>query len=274
MFGIFIKREEEPMPDFDEIEIEKIVLGKPNVRKIDVDLEIDELARSIEEQGLLQPIIVHKLGDEFELIAGQRRLTALIKLGRPTIPAMIVDTSDKNTMMLISLIENVQRVDIDDRDRAAAIEQLVDANNGDYAAVAKVLGKSEQTIRGWSGYHGVPEELKKMKDQGLLDREAATSLTRMLGPDKAVDVAKEMVKLPKRKHKKALYGLRKYTAVEPEEAISLATKDPKDKHVTIRFMASLMAALERAAGARGETTDQTVQYIVREWLEKRHYLQS
>ena len=72
------------MAQFDEIEIEKITLGAPNVRKIDVDLEIDELARSIEEQGLLQPVILHKTNGNYELIAGQRRLTALIKLGRKT----------------------------------------------------------------------------------------------------------------------------------------------------------------------------------------------
>ena len=102
------------MQQFADIDIEKITLGEPNVRKTDTDLGLDELARSIEEQGLLQPVIVRKLGDEFELIAGQRRLVALIRLGRHTIPAMIVDTSNPTTLMLISLIENVQRVDIDD----------------------------------------------------------------------------------------------------------------------------------------------------------------
>jgi len=55
------------MPQFAEIDIEKITLGEPNVRKTDADLGIDELARSIEQQGLLQPIIVRKLGNEFEL---------------------------------------------------------------------------------------------------------------------------------------------------------------------------------------------------------------
>ena len=94
------------MPKFDEIDIEKIILGEPNVRKIDVDLGIDDLARSIKEQGLLQPVIVRKLEDGFELIAGQRRLSALTKLKETKVPAMIVDTADPNTMMLISLIEN------------------------------------------------------------------------------------------------------------------------------------------------------------------------
>ena len=98
------------------------------------------------EEGLLQPIIVHKLNGDYELIAGQRRLTALNKLGRKTVPSMIVETSDPGTMMLISLIENVQRVDIDERDRSAAIVKLVDANNGDYAAVAKMLGKHDFCI--------------------------------------------------------------------------------------------------------------------------------
>ena len=163
------------MPKFDEIDIEKIILGEPNVRKIDVDLGIDDLARSIKEQGLLQPVIVRKLEDGFELIAGQRRLSALTKLKETKVPAMIVDTADPNTMMLISLIENVHRVDIDDRDRAAAIEKLVEANNGNYAIVAKMLGyKTEETIRKWSGYHGVPDEIKEMK---VTDNEVVLSYT-------------------------------------------------------------------------------------------------
>jgi len=184
------------MTKFAEIDIKKIVLGVSNIRKIDADLGINELAQSIEEQGLLQPVIVRELEDGFELIAGQRRLVALTKLDRPTIPAMIVDISDPKTLMLISLIENVQRVDVDDRDRAAAIEKLVDANNGDYAVVARMLGKTEGTIRGWSGYHGVPEEMKKMKDSGQLKREEAIKLTRMLGHTKAIEVAKKIVTMP------------------------------------------------------------------------------
>ena len=260
------------MPNFAEIEIEKIVLGAPNVRKTDADLGIDELAQSIEEQGLLQPVIVRELEEGFELIAGQRRLVAFIKLRKPTIPAMIVDTSDPNTLMLISLMENVQRVDIDDRDRAAAIRKLVEANNGDYAVVARMLGyKTEETIRKWSGYHGVPDEIKKMKE---LDVRQATRLTEMLGPSKAVEVAKQIITFPKDQRKKVFYGLKTYTALEPEEVLQWATRPSKEKGLTIRFMTSIMTALERAAAERSETPSQTVQHIVREWLEKRQYIKS
>jgi ParB family chromosome partitioning protein len=262
------------MPKFEDIDIEKIALGEPNVRKTDVDLGIDELAHSIEEQGLLQPIIVRKSGDEYELIAGQRRLTAVMRLGNHTIPAMIVDTSNPTTLMLISLIENVQRVDIDDRDRAAAVEKLVEANNGDYAAVAKMLGKRESTIRTWTGYHGVPDEIKDMKDKRLLDVQEAIKLTAMLGPSKAVKVAEEIVKLPRDKRQRIYRGLKKWTALEPEEVISIATRPPKEKPLTIKFMSSILTALERAAAARGEAPEETVKYIVREWLEKRHYIEA
>ncbi len=261
------------MPRFSEIPIEKIILGEPNVRKSDTDLEIDELAKSIEEQGLLQPIIVRKLNDEFELIAGQRRLSALTKLGTSKVPAMIVDISNPTTLMLISLIENVQRVDINERDRAAAIEKLVDANNGDYAAVAKMLGKHESTIRTWSGYHGVPAEIKSMKEKGQLKIQEAIRLTQMLGPSKAIDVAKEVISFPEEQRKKILRGLKVYSALEPEEVISIARRPPKEKPLTIKFMTTMMTALERASVARGETPAQTVQYIVRDWLVKQHYIE-
>lgn len=261
------------MPEFAEIEVNKIVFGAANVRKTDVEVGINELAQSIEEQGLLQPIVVHKLGDEFELVAGQRRLAAIIRLGKPTVPAMIVDTSDPNTLSLLSLLENVQRLDIDDRDRAAAIERLVDANNGSYETVAKMLGMHEATIRTWSGYHGVPEELKQMKDKGEIKREEAIKLTSQLGPSKAIDVAREISQLPKEQRQKVVSGIKKYSLLEPEEVIAIAKRPPKVKDVTIRFMTSMMIALEKAAAARGETPARTIEYIVRDWLEKHQYIQ-
>ncbi len=260
------------MTVFSEIDVKKIILGTVNIRKTDVELKIDELAKSIEEQGLLQPIIVHEMGKEFELVAGQRRFAAFARLGRTTIPAMIIDTSDTNTLLLLSLLENVQRVDVDDRDRAAAIEKLVDANNGSYETVAKMLGMSEATIRTWSGYHGVPEELKEMKDKGQIKREEAIRLTTMLGPSKAIKVAKEISKLPQVQRKKVVTGIKKYSLLETEEVIAIAKRPPIVKQVTIRFMTSMMTALEKAAAARGETPENTVEYVVREWLTKHKYI--
>jgi len=261
------------MAEFTEIDVNKIRLSDTaNVRKTDVELKISELAKSIEEHGLLQPIVVRRVGSEYELIAGQRRLVAVTRLGSTKVPAMIVDVSDDNTCLLLSLLENVQRVDIDDRDRAMAIERLVDANNGDYGVVAKMLGMNEQTIRTWSGYHGVPEELKIMKDKGEIKREEAIRLTHLLGPNKAVEVAKEIRQFPKEQRKKVFRGLKTYTLLEPEEVIAIAKRPPKEKHVTLRFVASIWIALERAAADRGETPLHTIEYIVREWLESRNYI--
>lgn len=109
------------MVQFTEIDVNKIRFSETaNVRKTDIELKISELAKSIEEHGLLQPIVVRRVRSEYGLIAGQRRLVAVTRLGSTKVPAMIVDVSDDNTCLLLSLLENVQRVDIDDRDRAAA----------------------------------------------------------------------------------------------------------------------------------------------------------
>jgi ParB family chromosome partitioning protein len=209
------------MTRFAEIEVDKVRFAPTNVRKTNVELRIDELAKSIEEQGLLQPILVRKIGNEYELIAGQRRLAAITKLGNAKVPAMIIETADDKVCLMLSLLENVQRVDLDDRDRAAAIERLVDAHNGDYALVAKTLGLTEATIRTWSGYHGVPEQLKAMKDKGEIKREEAIRLTHLLGPKKAVEVASEIRNLPPQQRKKVVQGFKKYTLLEPEEVIAL-----------------------------------------------------
>ena len=91
-----------------EISVVKISRSESNVGETDDELSIDELAMSIERQGLLQPIVVCPKGDKYELILGQRRLMAMEKLGKETVPAMVVDPKDTNMIRLTSLLENIK----------------------------------------------------------------------------------------------------------------------------------------------------------------------
>lgn len=134
-----------------EIKLRQIQLSEYNTRK-DLsagteDAGIEDLANSIKEKGLLNPIIVRKKDDgSYDLIAGQRRFLACQKLGWETIPAIIRDIADDTDATIISLVENVHRADMNPIDKACAYQKIYEKYK-DYNNVAKETGVSVSTIR-------------------------------------------------------------------------------------------------------------------------------
>lgn len=134
-----------------DIKMADIRLSEFNIRK-DLnagteDTGLEDLAESIKDKGLLNPLIVRRLDDgTYELIAGQRRFLACQKLGWKTIPAIIRDITDDTDATILSLIENVHRADLNPIDKAKAYRKIYDKYN-DYNKVAKETGVSVSTIR-------------------------------------------------------------------------------------------------------------------------------
>lgn len=134
-----------------EIKLDDINLSEFNTRKdLDAgteDTNLDDLANSIKEKGLLNPIIVMKRQDgKYDLIAGQRRFLACKKLGWKTIPAIIRDKLDDTDATIISLVENVHRADMNPVDKARAYQKIYEKYK-DYNRVAKETGVSISTIK-------------------------------------------------------------------------------------------------------------------------------
>jgi len=134
-----------------EVRLSDIQLGELNTRK-DLtagieDTGLEDLANSIKEKGLLNPLIVRKNDDgTYGLIAGQRRFLACQRLGWKTIPAIIRDITDDTDATIISLIENVHRADMNPIDKARAYHRIYEKYK-DYNKVAKETGVSISTIR-------------------------------------------------------------------------------------------------------------------------------
>jgi len=134
-----------------EIKMSEIRLSEYNTRK---DLEagtedasLDDLANSIREKGLLNPITVRRKDDKtYELVAGQRRFLACQKLGLKTITAIIRNITDDTDATIISLIENVHRADMNPIDKARAYQRIFDKYK-DLKMVAKETGVSISTVR-------------------------------------------------------------------------------------------------------------------------------
>ena len=127
------------------IETEKIIPNPHQPRREFDDNSITELANSIAEVGLLQPLVVRKVNDKFELIAGERRLRASKLIGLNKVPVMLFDVNDLGSTAL-ALIENIQREQLNYFDEAICYRRLLENHSLTQQQVAKLIGKSQSAV--------------------------------------------------------------------------------------------------------------------------------
>ncbi len=150
-----------------EIELDKIIPNEYQPRKTFNDDKLNELAASIKEQGVIQPIIVHKAGSGYQLIAGERRWRASRLAGLKSIPA-IVKEATKRELLEMALIENVQREDLNPLEAAEAYKRLQDEFKLTQDDLAKRVGKERSTVTNFLRLLGLPKEVKQEIASGLL----------------------------------------------------------------------------------------------------------
>lgn len=139
--------------------VSKISANRNQPRKAFYDHTLDELAQSIRANGILQPLVVKPDGNGFELIAGERRLRAAKKLGLKEVPVIVRDVNDKDQLFL-SLIENLQREDINPIDEAEGYRKLIEDFSLNQLDVAKRVGKDRATVANAVRLLRLPEEIK------------------------------------------------------------------------------------------------------------------
>ncbi|MDO8525928.1 MAG: ParB/RepB/Spo0J family partition protein [Candidatus Omnitrophota bacterium] len=122
--------------------------------------KLEELMSSIKEKGVIQPVLVRKAGDGYELIAGERRLRAAATLGMETIPVIVKDVADLD-MLEISLIENIQREDLNPMEEAAAFQKFITEFNFTQEKIAASLGKDRSTIANTIRLLGLPKKIQE-----------------------------------------------------------------------------------------------------------------
>ncbi len=122
--------------------------------------KLDELIRSVKEKGIVQPILVRKTSDGFELIAGERRLRAVKELGIEDIPAIVKDVDDLSSLE-ISLIENIQREDLNPIEEANAYQRFITDFSFTQDAISNVLGKDRSTIANTLRLLGLPKKIQE-----------------------------------------------------------------------------------------------------------------
>jgi ParB family transcriptional regulator, chromosome partitioning protein len=158
-----------------EIELEKIVPNEFQPRKYFDDEKLKELAASIKEQGVIQPIIVHRMSGGYQLIAGERRWRAARLAGLKTIPALVKEAT-KRELLEMALIENIQREDLNPLEAAEAYKRLQDEFKLTQDDVAKRVGKERSTVTNFLRILGLPKEVKHEIATGSLSMGHAKAL--------------------------------------------------------------------------------------------------
>ena len=158
-----------------ELKISEI---RPNPYQPRVEFDengLKELADSIRENGVFQPILVRKSLQGYELVAGERRLRASKLADKKTIPALIVEFDDRQ-MMEISLLENIQRKDLTAIEIAKAYRQLMDKLGYTQDDLAKRIGKSRANVANMLRLLSLPEEVRTLVNEGKLSYGQARTL--------------------------------------------------------------------------------------------------
>lgn len=181
-----------PKDEIQEIKLSELRSNPYQPRKNFDEKSLQELADSIKEHGVFQPIIAKKSIKGYEIIAGERRVKASIMAGKDTIPAIIRDFSDQD-MMEIALLENLQRENLNALEEALAYKKLLEELSLTQEKLALRLGKSRSHITNMLGILSLPEEVKDLIMENKLTMGHARVLSKIEDPEKIKELAHKVV---------------------------------------------------------------------------------
>ncbi|MFA6320261.1 MAG: ParB/RepB/Spo0J family partition protein [Candidatus Omnitrophota bacterium] len=150
-----------------KIDISKIKTNKYQPRLEFNKEKLEELMSSIKEKGVVQPVLVRKIADGYELIAGERRLRAVTGLGMTTIPVIVKDVADLD-MLELSLIENIQREELNPIEEAVAFQKFITDFNFTQEKIAASLGKDRSTVANTIRLLTLPQKIREFISSGSI----------------------------------------------------------------------------------------------------------
>ncbi len=175
-----------------DIDLNKISPNPYQPRKIFDESKIDELASSISENGVFQPIIVKQFNDKYIIVSGERRFRACQKLKLKTIPA-IVRAYDESKVAEIALIENLQRENLTAMEEAVAYQTIMRELGLTQAELAKKIGKSRSYITNVVGLLSLPDEVANLVSEGKITSGHARPLSKLKDEKRIIEIANEIV---------------------------------------------------------------------------------
>lgn len=158
------------------VDIEKVTAGRGQPRRIFRDDALDELAASIREKGILQPLVVTQTAGGYELIAGERRLRAAARAGLEQVPVIVKPQIDPAELVELAVIENIQRENLTPLELARAYQKLMDQHHYTQDDVARKVGKSRASVANTVRLLGLPDPVRDALEQGLITEGHARAL--------------------------------------------------------------------------------------------------
>jgi len=279
------------------VEVSKLFVGKTNVRKTPGD--VGDLVDSVKEKGILEPVLARPIGGRYELVVGSRRFEAAKIVGLKRIPAIVRPMTDEDAI-IVSLVENIQRRDIEPEEEYDAIMSLRKVNPRAYGSseqMAKALGKSrryvDDRINAVEAVRSIRKDSKaeiavkvsplpKERKEGVLPVKHATFLHR-------AEEASTVQELPKRERATQLKELAEtiapLTTPEAENVVSHFVMAPQRPMEDIKREVAYLHAvkleilldprvadgLRRAAEERNTTMEAVASLAVHSWLRQQRY---
>ena len=183
---------ETPKDEIKMVKIDELRSNPYQPRKVFDETALQELAASIKEHGVFQPIIIKKSIKGYEIIAGERRVKASKLAGLDEIPAIIRDFSD-DEMMEIALLENLQRENLNAIEEANAYKKLLETLELTQEQLSNRLGKSRSHITNMIGLLNLPEEVQKLLSSKEISAGHARIISKLENEEQQISLAKKVV---------------------------------------------------------------------------------
>ena len=176
-----------------EVNLSEVRSNPYQPRKFFDDDALEELAQSIKEYGVVEPVILKKSIKGYEIVAGERRCKAAKIAGLNTIPAIVKEFTDEE-MMEIALLENIQREDLNPIDTAISISNILAVKNITQEEFSKKMGKSRSYVTNLLGLLNLPKSVQELVKNGKLSMSAARSLSKIADEERVIELANKIIK--------------------------------------------------------------------------------
>lgn len=213
------------------VPVNDIVPNRNQPRERFSDEAMEDLKKSIKENGILEPPVVRRKGDYYELIAGERRLRAAKELHFETIEVILMDIDTDDKMLILSLIENIQRENLNAIEEAKACRAIMDRMSITQEECAEIVGKSRSTVANTLRLLSLSDEVRGMVEEGALAPGSARPLVTVQDKELQAKLARQIAK----------DGL---SARKAEDLVKKALKESEEKKPPSEMSPFLRAACE------------------------------
>ncbi len=235
-----------------EVEIDRLVPSRFQPRRDFAGDSLEQLAASIREQGIVQPIVVVPRGDKFEIVAGERRWRAAALAGLARVPVVIREKGSDKEMLEIALVENLQREDLNPLEAAAAYARLREEFDLTQEEVARRVGKDRATIANALRLLKLPSSVREKIRDGSLTAGHAKALAALSSADDQERLAVEILRraLSVRQTEKRVAAILREPKITRSERRDPFTRDAEEK--LSRRLATRVHIVRRRRGGKIE----------------------